>query len=77
MLVFDDSGLTAVLESPDAAKLLGRRLHDGLLELDRALGEAHGVIAQNVADARARITAPVNAVLADFDASGISQPRRH
>jgi hypothetical protein len=73
--VFDDSGLTAVLESPAAAELLGRRLHDDLLELDRVLREAHHVIAQNVADARAQITAPVNAVVADLDAAALPASR--
>lgn len=72
---FDDSGLTAVLGSPAAAELLGRRLHDDLLELDRVLGEGQHVIVLNVADARARITAPVNAVLADLDAAALPASR--
>ena len=67
--VFDDSGLAGVLASPVAVELLGRRLHDDLVDLVSALDDARCVIGEDFAGARARLTPAVHAVLADLEGS--------
>jgi hypothetical protein len=65
--VFDDSGLTEVLDSPNAEQVLGVGLRDELVNLDRAVRDAGRVVGDDPVGARALVAPRAQAVMANLE----------